>query len=80
MFVSRLGCVSQGQYNSPGPQLFVPVHTLTADPVPRIFIDISAWMGERGTEREVSLAADAGIVWAQEPRNIWYGVGDASIG
>lgn len=48
----RLGCVSQGQYNSPRPQLFVPVHTLTAHPVPLIFIYISAWMGERRTERK----------------------------
>lgn len=34
------------------PQLFVPVQTLAALPVPLLFIYISAWMGERRTERE----------------------------
>lgn len=48
----RLGCVSQDQYNSPRPRVFVPVHTLTTHPVPLIFIYISAWMGERRTERK----------------------------
>ncbi len=47
--VLRLGCVSQGQYNRPRPQLFVPVHTLKTHPVPLLFIYISAWMGERRT-------------------------------
>lgn len=52
MCALRLGCVSQDQYNSPRPQLFVPVHTLTTHPVPLLFIYISAWMGERRTRRE----------------------------
>lgn len=43
----RLGCVSQGQYNSPRPQLFVLVHALKTHPVPLLFIYISAWMDER---------------------------------
>lgn len=48
----RLRCVSQDQYNSSRPRLFVLVHTLTAHPVPLIFIYITAWMGEQRTERK----------------------------
>lgn len=48
----RMGCVSQGQYNSSRPQLFVLVHALTTHSVPLIFIYITAWMGEQRTERK----------------------------
>lgn len=67
--VLRLGCVSQGQYNSCRTRLFVPVHTLTAHPVRLVFIYISAWMGERMTEgKRVRLRFFIKeVVWQQMP-------------
>lgn len=71
--------MSQDQYNTPRPQLFVPVHTLTTHPVPLLFIYISAWMGERRTktqrerERVRVRFSIKELVWQQMPALFGFG-------